>query len=497
VKAFKAASGLNKQLVIIGGGGAGLAAAVAAAEKGATDILVLEKRMATGGISAMAVGPFGADSPAQKRQRIIARKDDLYIKALNWAHLKVNSRIVRAFIDRSGDTIEWLENKGVFFRVLPHSALDNPHTGHVSNGMGAEIMKLLAAECNRLGVEVCTRTPAKRILLDKKGRVKGVVAHDGKTELTITTESAIICTGGFAGNKQLMAKYGLNTENMELAGIPHTGDGFLMATELGAATDSLGIMLVAGPGPAIKTRLKIGDRRDVIEMPLGSVTSGEHVIWVNKFGRRFISESTVLHTFESSNAVRLQPDNLVYILIDSKMIELAGTQFKLLEAGAKASHVSTVLLKEAVKKAVDEDTGKLVIMANSWRVIAEWIGCNPQVLESTIDEYNKCCDIGHDVIFAKDRDYLVPLRNPPYYAFRSSCRIMNTLGGIKINERMEVLNPDDLPIPGLYAAGVDAGGWTSDTYCTVEAGSAFGFALNSGRIAGENAFKYSQSTHSQ
>ena len=59
-----------------------------------------------------------------------------------------------------------------------------------------------------------------------------------------------------------------------------------------------------------------------------------------------------------------------------------------------------------------------------------------------------------------------------------------------LNENMEVLNNKDDPIPGLYAAGVDTGGWVSDTYSSILPGTAFGFALNSGRIAGENVVKY-------
>jgi fumarate reductase flavoprotein subunit len=64
------------------------------------------------------------------------------------------------------------------------------------------------------------------------------------------------------------------------------------------------------------------------------------------------------------------------------------------------------------------------------------------------------------------------------------------MGGIKINHRMEVLDKEGDAIPGLYAVGADTGGWESDTYCAVLAGSAFGFAMNSGRIAAENASDY-------
>jgi fumarate reductase flavoprotein subunit len=482
---------LKKQLVIIGGGGAGLAAAVEAAEKGATDILVLEKRGTTGGISAMAIGPFGIESPADKRQWIVTTKDEAYNKAMEWAHLKVNGRILRAFIDRSGDTIQWLEDKGLFFTVQQHSPLDNPHTMHVAKGMGAEVLKVLANECKRLGIEVRTRTPAKKILIDKQGAVSGVTAASGNSEFTINTKAVIVCTGGYAGNKELMDKYSLNTENMYLGGIPHTGDGFLMATGIGAATDGLGIMLVAGPGPRNVTPIEIGKGNDAFEIPLMFVAREQYVIWVNKFGRRFINESVQLHTFESSNAVRRQPNNLVYAIIDSKMVGLA----RLMPGpdGKQPRKFTPADIEEAVHRGVKDDNGKWCKLANSLEEIAEWMGCDPKVFKSTVDEYNEGCDRGHDAIFAKDRQYLIPLRNPPFYAFKCGCRIMNTMGGIKINEKMEVLGQNDLPIEGLYAAGVDAGGWTSDTYCTAESGSAFGFALNSGRIAGENAIEYTRS----
>ena len=65
-------------IVIVGGGGAGLAAAAAAAESGCKNIAVIEKHGAPGGSSAMASGIFAAESPAQKRQAIIARKEPLF-----------------------------------------------------------------------------------------------------------------------------------------------------------------------------------------------------------------------------------------------------------------------------------------------------------------------------------------------------------------------------------------------------------------------------------
>ena len=58
---------------------------------------------------------------------------------------------------------------------------------------------------------------------------------------------------------------------------------------------------------------------------------------------------------------------------------------------------------------------------------------------------------------------------------------------------MEVLDKQDRPISGLYAAGVDTGGWVSETYFIKLSGYAFGYAVNSGRIAGENAARFIRS----
>ena len=67
---------------------------------------------------------------------------------------------------------------------------------------------------------------------------------------------------------------------------------------------------------------------------------------------------------------------------------------------------------------------------------------------------------------------------------------LGSIGGIKINERTEVLNQEEKAIPGLYAAGNDASGMYGDSYNIYLSGGTLGFAVNSGRIAGENALKY-------
>jgi fumarate reductase flavoprotein subunit len=113
---------LKVELVIVGGGGAGLAAALAAAENGSRSIIVLEKAGSPGGSTAMAHDIFGAESPVQKRAGVDARRDILFKTAMEWAHwTRINPRLIRAFIDKSGDTIRWLEEKGLDFKLAQFS----------------------------------------------------------------------------------------------------------------------------------------------------------------------------------------------------------------------------------------------------------------------------------------------------------------------------------------------------------------------------------------
>ena len=480
------------ELVVIGGGGAGLAAAVAAAEKGATNIIVLEKRNAPGGNTAMAMGPFAADSPAQKRMAIEFNRDVFFKIAMDWAHWKTNPRIVRAFIDKSGDTIRWLEDKGIIFECMPLYVNQTPLVWHVPKGRCAEIMKVLADECKRLGVEVLTRTPAKKLLTDKKGNVTGVLAERKGKEVTITAKSVIIATGGFGGNKELLKKYCPQyRDNMECDGLLLTGDGLIMAMEIGAATEGLGLLMMSAPQLPRSVMMKIGTPPDIMNISLMHVALEPNTVWVNKKGVRFVDEGASNNHFECSNAVNRQPGNVCYVLLDQKLVQTMTENGLIIGLGRYCVEERTKMpgLERGIQGQADKGSVKI---SDSWDGIADWIGADPKVLKSTIDEYNTACDHGYDQIFAKERVYLAPLRTSPYYAIKAKADFLDTLGGIKINEHMEVLDKQDNPIQGLYAAGVTTGGWEADTYCALLSGAASGYAFNSGRIAGENAVKFAQ-----
>jgi fumarate reductase flavoprotein subunit len=494
------AGNLEAEVVVIGGGGGGLAAAVAAAEMGVGKIIVLEKRGAVGGNTALSVGPFAADSPAQKRTAIEFQRDELFKIAMHWAHWKINPRIVRAFIDKSGDTIRWLEEKGLRFRCMALYPNQFPPVWHLpEGGSGSDIIKVLSGECKKLGVEIFTSAPAKKILTGPDGRITEVLGEKKGKPFRIVTKSVIIASGGYGGNKKLLKKYCPNyRDNMKCDGLPHTGDGLLMAMEIGAATEGLGLLLLSGPQIPQAAALHLGTNPDnAMIAPLMAVALEPDTLWLNKRGKRYVDESTTYHHFMSSNAVNMQPDNLTFTILDHDLVEMKtkeGLLIGLGRSGHEEQRSGMPGLERELHRQADKDWLKI---ADTWDEIADWMGADPDVLQASVDEYNDACDKGHDPLFAKGRVHLVPLRTPPYYAIKGNSDFLDTLGGIKINEHMEVLDKQDNPIPGLFAAGVVAGGWQADTYCDVLSGAASGFGFNSGRIAGENAATFLTATNSR
>ncbi|MDD1750270.1 MAG: FAD-dependent oxidoreductase [Methanothrix sp.] len=464
---------LQADVVVVGGGGTGLAAAVTAAGLGAK-VILLEKRRAAGGNTALSQGLFGAETRFQKDMNIDATRDECFKQAMSYAHYRLNGKLVRVFIDKSAETIEWLEKKGMkftrIFTVYPNQIL---RSQHIAEPFGTEVIRLLVKDCNDLGVQLLCDTPAKKILTDNSGKVTGLIAATGTKKFEITTRSVIIGTGGFGGNKRLLKKYcPFYNENLVPGGLPLMGDGFLMATGAGAATEGLGTLQLEGPYcPGSRT--------------LWHVASEPGTIWVNKKGERFNDEAASLNHFEGVYSMLRQPDKISYTIIDEKIKQdFIQNGFWRTLGGRRVTQDE---LERGFKIQVEKGEAKI---SNSWDEIAEWIGANPKVLKATIDEYNLFCDQGYDAIFAKDRRFLRPLRTPPYYAIKCYPRYLSTIGGIKINHHMEVLDSQDNPIPGLYAGGNDTGGWEIDVYNAILSGTTVSFAITSGRISGENAAKY-------
>jgi fumarate reductase flavoprotein subunit len=461
--------------VVVIGGGAGLAAAIAAAEKG-VKVIVLERLKKTGGNASLAAGILAAESPVQKRLKINATKEYLFKASMDYAKWLTNPRIVKAHIDKSGDTIQWLENMGITFEDIPFCYPNQcPRIFHVITGLGPRLIQIMGQRCEELGVKILCETAGKRISINGNGEVTGVIAKQKGKTISVAAKAAVIASGGYSGDKRLMRKhYPHYTDTLRLYGKPCPGDGLRMALEAGATTEGLGAVLAMGP---------LFQGSNYVHV----VSMESNTVWVNKNGERYINEDVIPSA--SSNALNMQPEKVSFTLFDSN-IKQGFINDGIIKAVEPARYPAGTKMKDMDNRLERERRRGTIIISRSWKEIAKWIGADLKTLKNTIAEYNGYCDKGWDNGFYKNRRFLQPLKTPPFYALRCTQAHHGTIGGIKINHRMEVINSKDNRIPGLYASGNDTGGWVAGSYPHHLTGTALSFALNSARVAGENAAGY-------
>jgi fumarate reductase flavoprotein subunit len=223
---------------------------------------------------------------------------------------------------------------------------------------------------------------------------------------------------------------------------------------------------------------------------LGETFRQPHLM-VNLLGERFMNEEIMPNTTFTGNAIARQKNRTAFLIFDEtikKRMETVGfDQVSVVFPFTKADHFDA-LLHGHLEKGFKE-----VFIANSLEELAAKTGIDPDGLKRTVEQYNGFCEKGHDDIFNKRYDLLRPIKTPKFYAGRFLPGAYGSLGGIKINHRTEVLTKDWKKIPGLYAAGTDACSIYGDSYVFILPGNTMGFAINSGRIAGENAAEYAKS----
>ena len=110
-------------LVVVAAGCSGLAASVAAAQLG-IKVITLEKSSTTGGAANMGMGPLGIESPLTKAKQFSPTQDEAFQIFMNYVHWQADAKLVRAYLNKSGDTIKWLQALGVEFSSRLLTPLD-------------------------------------------------------------------------------------------------------------------------------------------------------------------------------------------------------------------------------------------------------------------------------------------------------------------------------------------------------------------------------------
>ncbi|HEX8424780.1 FAD-dependent oxidoreductase [Hymenobacter sp.] len=475
---------LQADVLVIAGGAAGLCAAIAAAQGGAS-VLVFEKEAITGGTANRGMGPLGIESRHTRLRQFQPTKDKAFEVFMDYTHWRVDAQLVRAYLNKSGDTIHWLEALGVEFlepasyfpSAYPTWHLVKPPSGVAGPGAAATMTSILAEQARALGVQFLLETPVRRLL--KEGdRVVGVAAEgkDGAAIEALAT-AVIIATGGFGNNPEMVKEHvgytlGQDIFPFRIPGV--TGDGIRMAWEAGAAATDMSMEMIYGMPDNLS-----------VPPPLHEACRQPH-LFVNLLGERFVNEAIMPNVTFTANALARQKDRTGFLLFDSGILAQMAVDF---DFRNRVFPVTNLPDGEAAIAGLLATGYPHFFVADSLDELAAQTGIDPAGLRETVAAYNESCHRGYDELFNKDHQYLRPLEGPKYYAARHYPSAYGSTGGIKINHRTEVIGTDWRPISGLFAAGTDACAIYGDSYVFIMPGNSMGFAVNTGRIAGENALR--------
>ena len=467
----------NADVVVVGAGAGGTVAAVSAVEGGLKTIMI-EKNAFPGGAGLFMEGSFGVQTPYTKAKGMKWTTTDAFNAMASYHHWRINAPLMKAFVELSGDTIQWVEDHGVKWKEVKTAWRDKAEqTWHLYPYAGS-LPKTMVELFKKEGGTLLLNTPGEK-LITKDGKVTGVIAKDTKTgeKVTINAKNVILATGGYSFNTKMVKD--LTGIEMTPVGTPgRTGDGINMAFEVGAVGDNIGPMMMNGAFmPAEGEAICNGANKEVRAL------FRQGLLYVDATGNRFFNEELTIDWPTASNAIA-RSGEWTYIVFDEKTKQEISTKGKgypnpcgnFILRGQHATQLDALLKANEAKGNV--------FIGNTIEEVAKKAGMDPATLKASCDAITKYARQGKDEQFGKDPYYLREVATGPFYVVRGKINALTSLNGVKVNAGLQVLDKNDHVIPGLYAIGHDAGGMYGDSYdLKVGEGTASAFAINSGRMA--------------
>ena len=433
---------MDADVVVVGYGPAGAMAAKSAMENGAS-VLIVEKANEefAGGSAPTSMGfikPYTAE--------------EIFKNSAGRLTMENAQRIY----DKENECLAWMTENGLEMQ------------GQTTVGYGRGFYKTLVAGMDKLNPNVLYETPAKKLVADPiTHEVFGVQCEtaDGKVLSIKANKGVILCTGGYLANKDLMTRFHFaDLIDYGNVGAPtQTGDGLLMAMEVGAGLDGISNQQIEWYGYAYK---KASDEMGTAILHMAGAMSPDARIFVNSKGERFMDEEAyIVHgkfqmpfleydgVFPAYGGYTNLP---MYVVFDSTMFNADAVGPRDYYCGYASMYN---LYNWSADNQAELERGWLVkgdtieeLVAN----LAEQSGnemIDAEALKATIATYNGYCEAGEDLEYGRDAFFLNPVSEGPYYAAEIIPAAVYTIGGLKGGENGETLDWQGNPIPRLYHAG--------------------------------------------
>jgi len=456
---------VDYDVVIVGAGNAGLVAAIEARNGGAR-VLLLEKgpRERRGGNSRLSGGHFRIafdrglpdfeyllkDSVLPKGEIEIEpyTKDDFYGDLMRVTEGLAEQQWTETIVSESMNVVRWMKDQGLMAWSLNPGTQIKQDGGKLfwpsgdvvltAGSSGETLVEGLFGIAEAKNTDIMYETAAQSLLTNADGEIIGLIAKSREGMIQVDAKAVILACGGFEGNPEMRRNYlGEGWDLVKLRGTRYnTGDGFPLARAVGAQTcghwGGAHASVVSEDSPQCEA--------------VGSIRySYLFGIMVNTEGKRFVDEGEnfIGYTYAKlGRQIAKQPGAVAYQIFDAKAFPLLRSEYD------NALHAQSKTLE----------------------MLAEDIGVDPDTFVQTVEEYNAA--IAQDGSFDPlQRDGLrtqglkpdktnwaQPIDTPPYKAFAVVCGITFTYGGLKINNKCQVMDTREIPIAGLYCIGEMSGG---------------------------------------
>ena len=462
---------LSANMVVVGGGSAGLSAALAAEQDGLS-VILLEKNAMLGGHTALS-GGFTIATGARV-QRELGVTDDTFQKCYDDMMKNGGDQsipeLLKLYVDNMGVSTDWtIDYVGAGLpEKLTKVGENSVDRVLIYKGAGAGLMDAYAAKVAQTTVQLLMDTRATK-LLTQDNEVIGVEgkAKDGTT-YQIKAKATVLATGGYGARRDLLPE---SLKNYVYYGASlSSGDGLAMGQEVGADTVHMGFVELFENGvewlPGIAKSTYNGSM---------AAWTGSGIL-VDRAGKRVVNERSAGTNIVAQQAA--QPDATLFLLMDQATYDIFSNKIS-----------GTGISQEMLQNWLDNNGKSSPVFANGKTIeeVAAVIGSDAAVLKETIERYNSFVEKGVDEDFGRPADYMkAKIGEGPYYLVEQKPRYATTLGGLKINTELQVINVDGEVIKGLYSAGDTAGGVRGNDSIP---GADVGWAITSGYLIGKNLAK--------
>ena len=483
-------------VLVVGAGNAALSAALAAKEAGATSVKVIERapEALRGGNSRFTGGMvrFAYDNVEQLREVATDMSDDEAANAdfgtytadqfsqdmERVTQYRADPDLAALLVDRSRETLAWQASHGVrFIAAYGHQAykVDGRFVfwGGLTlqaSGGGPGLVQAMVDAVEKQGIPIQYATRGES-LIEEDGVVRGVVTRQGGKRIPIRANAVVLASGGFQSNAEWRTRYlGPGWDLAKVRGTRYnTGDGIQMAMDAGAVPWghwSGGHAVAWDRNAPDFGDLAVGDAFQKHSYPLG--------IMVNTTGQRFVDEGADFRNYtyaKYGHIVLEQPQQVAWQVFDGSVLELLRDEYRI----RQATRVRANSIEELAAKMDDVNSEAFVQTVQEFNAAVQRdVTFNPAIKDGR----------GTPGLDVPKTNWAVALENPPYEAYQVTCGLTFTFGGLKITPQGQVINVDDEPMPGLYAAGEIVGGLF---YFNYPGGSGLTSGAVFGRIAGTSA----------